>query len=137
MLFAAILFFGILTLWVPARWALSVFQAALFALAAARIVRRRSLGWHFVSMLLAMAVAWGLLQAAAHWTVDQFLTLDAALNWLTNLAAFSVALDLYQRPEPRERFLSATLWFTALLSFSAIFTFLTSPAGRVFWLFDS
>src|SRR5579863_5860044 len=42
MLLAAILAFGILTLWVPARWALSVFQIALFALAAVRIVRRPS-----------------------------------------------------------------------------------------------
>jgi len=40
MILAAILIFGILTMWVPARWALSAFEVSLFALAAVAIVRR-------------------------------------------------------------------------------------------------
>jgi O-antigen ligase len=137
MLLAAILFFGILTLWVPGRWAISAFQVALFALAAVRLVRRRSLGQHPVGWILAAALAWGLLQVAAHWTVDRATTLDSLLGWLANLAAFSLALDLYQSPERRERFLRATLVFATILGVVSIFTFLTSPVGKVFWIFDT
>jgi O-antigen ligase len=137
MLLAAILFFGILTLWVPGRWAISAFQVALFALAAVRLVRRRSLGQHPVGWILAAALAWGLLQVAAHWTVDRATTLDSLLGWLANLAAFSLALDLYQSPERRERFLRATLVFATILGVVSIFTFLTSPIGKVFWIFDT
>jgi hypothetical protein len=40
MILAAILCFGILTMWVSARWALSAFEVSLFALASVLIVRR-------------------------------------------------------------------------------------------------
>ncbi len=133
---AAILCFGILTLWVPARWALSAFQVALFALAALRIFQRRSAGLPFVGCLLAIAVAWGGLQAAAGWSVDRVTTLDATLNWVTNLAAFALAADLYRNAEERERFLRGALIFTCILAVVAIFTFLTSPPGKIFWIFD-
>ena len=109
MLLAAILCFGILTLWVPSRWALSAFQVALFALAAARIFQRRSVGIHFVGCLLAAAVAWGGLQVAAQWSVDRVTTLEATLNWVANLAAFALAADLYRNAEARERFLRSHL----------------------------
>jgi O-antigen ligase len=139
---AAILCFGILTLWVPARWALSVFQVALLALAAARIVQRRSLGLHFagphfIGWMLAAAAAWGGLQVAAQWSVDRVTTLEATLNWVTNLAAFALAADLYRNADRRERFLRAALIFTGVLAVVSIFTFLSSPVGKAFWIFDS
>jgi O-antigen ligase len=133
----AILAFGILTMWVPARWALSVFQVALFALAAVRIVQRRSLALPFAGWMIAAAAAWGVLQAAAAWSVDRATTLDSVLNWVTNLAAFMLAADLYRNAERRERFLCSALIFTSILAVVSIFTFLTSPAGKVFWIFDS
>lgn len=134
---AAILAFGILTLWVPARWALSAFQVALFALAAVRIVQRRSLTLPFAAWMIAAAAAWGALQAAAGWSVDRLTTLDATLNWLTNLAAFILAADLYRNRDRREVFLRSTLIFSSLVAVVSIFTFLTSPAGKVFWIFDA
>ncbi len=137
MLLAAILCFGILTLWVPARWALSAFQVALFALAAARIIQRRFAGFHFVGFLLAAAVAWGGLQVAAGWSVDRVITLEATLNWMANLAAFVLAADLYRNAEERERFLRSALIFTSVLAVVSIFTFFTSPAGKAFWIFDT
>src|ERR1700686_3146 len=106
---AAILAFGILTLWVPARWALSAFQVALFALAAVRIVQRRSLTLPFAAWMIAGAAAWGALQVAAGWSVDRVTTLESALNWVTNLAAFMLAADLYRSGDRRERFLRAAL----------------------------
>ena len=134
---AAILCFGILTLWVPARWALSAFQVALFALVAVRIMQRRWLTLPFAGWLIGGAVAWGALQAAAGWSVDRVTTLDATLNWVTNLVAFMLAADLYRNGERRERFLRSTLIFTSILAVVSIFTFLTSPPGKVFWIFDS
>jgi O-antigen ligase len=134
---AAILCFGILTLWVPARWALSAFQVALFALAAVRIMQRRWLALPFAGWMIGGAIAWGALQAAAGWSVDRVTTLDATLNWVTNLVAFMLAADLYGNRERRERFLRSALIFTSILAVVSIFTFLTSPAGKVFWIFDS
>jgi O-antigen ligase len=134
---AAILGFGILTMWVPARWALSFFQVALFTLAAVRIVQRRALTLPFAGWMIAGAAAWGALQVAAGWSVDRITTLDAALNWVTNLAAFMLAADLYRNGDRRERFLRSALIFTSILAVVSIFTFLTSPAGKVFWIFDS
>jgi len=134
---AAILCFGILTLWVPGRWALSVFQVALLALAAVRIVQRRAIGLHLVGCLLGAAVAWGGLQVAAHWTVDRVTTLDTTLNWVIDLAAFALAADLFQNAERRERFLRYALIFTGVLAVVSIFTFLTSPVGKAFWIFDT
>ncbi|MDP9052900.1 MAG: O-antigen ligase family protein [Acidobacteriota bacterium] len=137
MLLAAILGFGILTLWVPARWALSAFQVALFALAAVRIAQRRSIGVHFAGLLLAAAAAWCALQMALGWSIDRVATLEATLNWIANLTAFALAADLYRNPQPRERFLRAALIFASVVAVVSIFTFLTSPAGKAFWIFET
>jgi len=134
---AAILCFGILTLWVPARWALSVFQVALFALAAAKIIQRRFVGLHFIGCLLVAAAAWGGLQVAAQWSVDRVTTLEATLNWVANLTAFALAADLYRNAAERERFLRSALIFTGILAVVSIFTFLTSPVGKAFWVFET
>ena len=141
MALAAVLCFGILTLWVEARWALTVFQVALFGLAAASIVKRlrsqRPIGLHPVGLLLAVAALWGLIQVIAGQTVYQSRTLETTLDWTVNLIAFSLALELGRQSEQRERFLGSALVFTAVLSLVAIFTLLTSPPGKVFWIFDS
>lgn len=134
---AAILAFGLLTLWVPARWALSAFQVALFTLAAVRVVQRRSFTVPLAGWMIAGAATWSVLQVAAGWSVDQVTTLDSALNWVTNLSAFLLAADLFRNNVRRERFLRATLIFATVLSVVSIFTALTSPAGKVFWIFDS
>ena len=96
MFLLAVLIFGILTLWIQDRWALSVFQVALFALAAYRISGRireqRTLGLHPVALLLAGAATWGLMQVAAGQTVYSLRTAEAVLNWVVNLTAFALAL---------------------------------------------
>jgi len=137
-LLAIILIFGILTLWIPARWALSTFQVALFTSAMWSIVRwvrsRGAIGWHPVAVLLIAAVLWGLFQIVSHQTVYAWKTWDAVLNWTTNLVAFSLALQI--RGAPRERFLRIMLIFGFLLSILATFTVLTSAPGIAFWRFD-
>ncbi len=134
---ATILCFGILTLWVPGRWALSAFQVALFALAAVRTLQKRSVGLHFVGLILLAAAAWGALQVVLGWSIDRDTTLEATLNWITNLAAFAVAADIYRNTQERERFLRAALIFGCVLAVVSIFTFLTSPAGKAFWIFET
>jgi O-antigen ligase len=137
-LLAIILIFGILTLWVPARWALSTFQVALFTAAMWSIVRwvrsKGAIGWHPVALLLVAATLWGLFQIVTHQTVYAWKTWDAVLNWTTNLAAFSLALQI--RGAAREQFLRIVLIFGFLLSILATFTVLTSPSGVAFWRFD-
>ncbi len=137
MLLAAILFLGILSMWVPARWSVSAFQIAVFALAAVHLVRRKTLSVQPTAVLLAAAVAWGLIQASAGWSVDRFKTLNEVLNWTTNLAVFAMALDLGQDRERRERFLTAVLWFGTTLAVVSMLTVFSSPEGVVFWLFQA
>jgi O-antigen ligase len=135
MLLAAILCWGILTLWVPGRWALAAFQVALFAFAAVRLARR-PLRIHPVGGLLAVAAAWGLVQILAGWTVEESVTVEAVLAWTANLAAFSLALDLYRDVERRERFLTGCAAFAGALSVICTLTAISSPEGRAFWWLD-
>lgn len=133
MILAVILFFGILTMWVPGRWAVCALQIALFALAIFLIVKRRfRIGWHPIGGLLALAALWGIFQIAAHQTIYAWRTGDAVLNWTTNLTAFLVAMCVIRR----EKFLHAILFFTFALSIIAIFTVLTSSVDKVFWWFE-
>jgi O-antigen ligase len=136
-LLAAILFLGILTMWVPARWALSAFQTAIFAVAAVHIVRNKRLTMHPTAMLLGAAVMWGLIQASAGWSVDRFKTLNEVLNWTTNLAVFALGLELSRDERQRERFLTALLWFGTGLAAVSMLTVFSSPPGIVFWMFDA
>ena len=137
MLLAAILFLGILTLWVPARWALTTFQLAIFASAAVHIVRSKRIALHPTMVLLGAAVVWGLIQAFAGWSVDRLKTLNEVLNWTTYLAVFSLGLELARARQRRERFLSALLWFGTALAAVSMLTVFSSPEGVVFWLFHA
>jgi O-antigen ligase len=134
---AAILFWGILTLWIEPRWALSAFEVALFALAAFVIVRRRfEVRPHPVAVLMAAVALWGILQIAAHRTIDEWRTWESVLHWTANLAAFALALDYCTDPGRRERFLHAILIFAFAVSVVATLTVLSTPPGKVFWIFD-
>ena len=137
MLLAAILFLGILTMWIPARWALSAFQVSVFAAAALHIVRNKRLTVHPTVVLLGAAVVWGLIQAYAGWSVDRFKTLNEVLNWTTNLAVFALGLELSRDERQRERFLTALLWFGTALAAISMLTVFSSPPGIVFWTFDA
>lgn len=134
----AILAFGILTLWVPGRWARSAFEIAIFTLAGAAIVRRawqrRGIGLDPVGGLLALAVMWGVLQAATGQTVYAWATWQAVLQWLASLAAFSVALESTRDARVRLGFLTGAVVFGLVVAVVATLQLFTSP-GRVFWLF--
>jgi O-antigen ligase len=128
-IFAAILWYGILTLRVPERWALTAFELALFTLAAVLIVRRRGdIRLHPIGLLLAAAALWGLVQIGFSRSVEVQHTLEAALHWIANCAAFSVALALTGDPQRRQRFLTAQLVFTLLVSVVAVIALFTVSA---------
>lgn len=137
MLLAAILFLGVLSMWVPARWALGAFQAAVLALAAVRIFQRKNVPFHPTAVLLGTAAAWGLLQVSMVWTVDRFKTVNEILNWTTYLCVFVLGLELSQDNRRREQFLSALLWFGTALAATAMLTVFSSPPGIVFWIFHA
>ncbi|MEQ1945794.1 MAG: O-antigen ligase family protein [Bryobacteraceae bacterium] len=136
-----LLLFGIVTLWVPGHWAVSAFQIGVLLLGAWRVVRRmrsgQGIGEHPVSYLLGAILLLGALQWALHSTVDVALTEEALLNWLTNLTVFAVALDLLRNASSRDRFLNVIVWFALALSVVAVFTVLTSPLGKAFWIFET
>jgi O-antigen ligase len=160
MILTAILCLGILTMWVPARWALSTFEVSLFVLASFAILRRTfvppipnrdrkgaadghptspSTRIPAIALLLAAAAAWGVIQIAAHRSVYELKTWESVLGWTVSLVAFSLAFDYTHgvaRLDQRERFLRVILMFAFALSVVAIFTDLTSPPGVVFWKFD-
>jgi O-antigen ligase len=125
-LLAAILWFGLLSLRVESRWALTVFQLALFALAGAWIVRRRfSIRPHPVALLLSAAALWGVFQVTLGISVDPHRTLESALAWTVNCTAFSVALAVTGDSLQRKRFLTAQLVFALGLSVAALIGLLT------------
>jgi O-antigen ligase len=116
-----LLWFGLLTMRAESRWALTVFELALFALAALLVVQRRfAIRPHPVALLLAAAALWGVLQVALGISVDPQPTLQASLGWTVNCAAFSLALVLTNR-----RFLAAQLVFALILSIGAVIGLLT------------
>lgn len=122
-LLSSILWFGILTLLVAEsiRWVLTAFELALFALAAAVILRRRlAIRPHPIAILLAVAALWALMQVWLGISVDPQRTLQAALGWTVNCTAFSVTLAICRRDQIRRRFLTAQVLFALALSVASV-----------------
>ncbi|HTM52140.1 MAG TPA: O-antigen ligase family protein [Bryobacteraceae bacterium] len=135
-----LLFAGILTLWVPSRWAVSLYQAAAFSLGIAWAARYATRPYRLRSSLLivplALVVLWGFAQLVLGQTVYAWETRNEVLKWITNLVLFVVALQVYAEPAPRDRFLRHVLYFGAALSVVASLQ-AYSGNGRVFWLFPT
>jgi hypothetical protein len=137
-LLAILFFFAILTLWVPALWPVAVFEAGIFSLAAAALLRARRdpprFSWPLVP--LAFAVLWGLVQLFTGRTVYVFDTRNATVQWTVYLGVFFLGISLCQTSAMGTWFRSAMLWFGFLISVLAILQTFTS-GGRVFWIFPT
>jgi len=137
---ATLLFSGILTLWVPYRWAASLYQASAFALAIVWAVcfaaRPFALKGSPLLIPLCAALLWGLAQIAAGRTVYPWETWIAVLKWSANLVLFFLALEIFSEADLRERFLRAALYFTAALGILGCLQMYTS-GSRIFWLFPA
>lgn len=126
-LFAGLLWYGILTMRVPSRWPITGFEFAVFALAAALIVRRRfAIRFHPVSLALAAGALWALLQAALGVSIDPQRSFEASLQWALNCAAFSVALALTGDRVLRRRFLTAQVLFALLAGVACVIALFTT-----------
>ncbi|WP_321473431.1 O-antigen ligase family protein [uncultured Paludibaculum sp.] len=128
---------GILTLWVRDRWAVSSFQVGALVLAAISLVRSWKDGkpprWHPLLWPLAAIPAWGLVQLALGISVDPWNTSEAILIWAGHFAVAFVAVQVAGEAR-RLRILLAGFGVTlAVESMMQCWT----AGGRVFWLFDS
>ncbi|MGQ9635490.1 MAG: O-antigen ligase family protein [Bryobacteraceae bacterium] len=137
---ALLLFYGVLTIWVRNRWALSLLQAGVLLSAAVWILgwARRPSNIQTAPLLLPLACAplWGLLQLALGTTVYPFDTWEEVLFWFSILAAVFLALQALADGVVRARFLTALLFFGVAISVLGTIQLFTSK-GKIFWLFDS
>ena len=136
--FAALFFFAILTLWVPAYWPVTIFQLGIFALAGIAVLRARlsppPFVWPFIP--LSLAVLLGLVQLLTGRTTYAFDTQLAAVRWTTFLCVFLIAISLFREDDDRRWFRSAITWFAFFVAILATIQTFTSQ-GRVFWIFDT
>jgi membrane-bound metal-dependent hydrolase YbcI (DUF457 family) len=137
-LLAAVLFFGILTLWVPGYWAVAVFEVGMFGLAAAAILRSLRAPPRFAYPLvpLLFAVFWGLFQWRTGRTVSPFETRIALARWAMLLAVFIAGWVLFQDERVHRWFRSAMLWFGFLVAIQATLQTFTA-GGKVFWIYQT
>jgi O-antigen ligase len=135
---AALFFFAILTLWVPAYWPVTVFQVGVFTLAAVAVVRaaRSPIRLPYPMFPLAFAVSWGLFQWTTGRTAYAFDTQTDIVQWATYLAVFFTAYTIFQDQDARRWFRSAMLWFSFLVAVVATLQSFTS-GGKIFWQFPS
>src|SRR5450755_1975173 len=98
--FAALVFFGILTLWVPAYWPTTLFQVGVSALAGISVLRTRlsvpPFSWPLVP--LTFAVLWGLAQWLTGHTSYGYETRMAILKWTGFLSVYLVGITLFRDP---------------------------------------
>jgi O-antigen ligase len=134
---AALFFFAILTLWVPAYWPVTIFQVGVFGLAGVALWRSRHSFPHFPYPLfpLLAAIAWGLLQWATGNTTYSFDTQSAIVRWATFLAVFLVGFSLFRDRRIASWFRSAMLWFGFAVAVLA--TVQTFTSDKIFWLFST
>jgi len=137
---AALFFFAILTLWVPAYWPVAVFQVGVFALAVSALAvfgLRRMRGRDLYPLFpLSFAVGWGLLQLGTGHTTYAFDTQTAVVRWATFLAVFVAGVCFFRDTEARHWFRSAMLWFGFVVAVVATVQTFTSH-GEIFWLFPT
>lgn len=138
---ALVMAVAVLLMFVPRLWINpTLFQAGLFLLggvwAAALVVRPFELRFSLPMIPLAGAVAWGLLQLAAHWTAGRADTWVAVLAWAGNLLAFFLAMQVCVSPGIRRQFLDTLLYFAFALSVVSVLQYF-SWDGKIFWLFPT
>ncbi|MFB3778489.1 MAG: O-antigen ligase family protein [Bryobacteraceae bacterium] len=137
---AGLLFFGVLTLWVKERWAVSVLQTGTYLLGMAGCwgwaCGRLALDCRWVYFPFAGAALWGLVQLAAGSTVYRFDTWNAILFWTSAAVLVIVAATATGGAEARHRFLRLLLYFGFALSVLATTQYFTSQ-GKIFWIFPS
>ncbi|MCP5119324.1 MAG: hypothetical protein GY953_51640, partial [bacterium] len=136
---ALLLAWGVVTLWVPGRWAVATVQVGIYLLTAIWVLAalrfKLHLHFHAVMIPLGGAVLWGVLQLAAGTTIYRWSTEVATLDWFTRLAIFFLVFQVFDSLTLRRRFLDWFLWFGFALAVLASLQRFTTPK-QIFWLFD-
>jgi len=133
---AALLAFGILTLWIPAAWPVAVFEIGVFTLTAWAVcrIRRQPPILVYPFLPFSFAIALGLFQLFAHRTVYAFATAQSLVQWLTFLCVFFVATAALREEQALLHFREALLWFGGIVALVATLQTFTGE-GKIFWLF--
>ncbi|HLK62113.1 MAG TPA: O-antigen ligase family protein [Bryobacteraceae bacterium] len=133
---AALFFFAILTLWIPAYWPITVFQVGVYTLAGIAVWRSRNTGLPFrwPIVCLSYPVFWGLLQWFTAQTAYAYQTRLAILKWATFLSVYVAGMVFFRDREARRWFRSAMVWFGLGVAILATLQSFTSH-GMVFWIF--
>src|ERR1017187_8939685 len=125
---AAILFWVVLTLWVPEHWSFGFAEAGVLALGAAwgicLALRPYAVQSSPILIPLAGTVVIGLAQLLTAHTANRWETWNAVLRWAVYSTAFFLASQIGASQDVLRPFRVAVLQF------------FTSP-GKVFWLFQS
>ncbi len=136
----ALVVFGILTLWVRERWALSVFQLGALALTVAWLwinaLRRGQVRIHAALAPLAFLPLWGVLQLAAGRSVQPWATVEAVTAGTVTLFACLLLLQALPDGALARRMQDALLVFATLIGAVAVMQVFSS-SGKAFWLFDT
>jgi O-antigen ligase len=137
---AALVGFGILTLWVTNRWALAAYQVGVLGVAlfwaVGMVVRPFPLRWRYALIVLASPAVCGLIQLATGHTVYRGATWNSVLNWSINWLLFCLALQFAGNAELGRRFLNAVMYFSFALSVVSTLQLFTSQ-DKIFWIFPS
>jgi uncharacterized membrane protein YidH (DUF202 family) len=137
-LFFALLVWGVLSAWTPARWPSGILQAGLLGLAFAWGLRKawtaERLRLNWPCWVAAGVAAWGLAQKALGWTVYWRGTLEGLLYWLTAFAACWLAAELGCWRQLRSWMRTALGWFAFTLAVASVVFYFGTP-GKIFGLF--
>ena len=135
---AAVILFGILTLWIGERWALTAYQAGVLGIALYQalrmVVRPYPMRWSFSVLLLAGPAVCGLVQVATGHTAYSWDTWNSVLVWTVNWVLFSLTLQC--GAESGKWLRNAVLYFSFSVSVISLLQMFTSE-GNVYWLFPS
>lgn len=134
--FGALLAWGVVSLWIEARWAWAAVQVGIFALAAWRVLARSPWDLPRAAVPLAAAALWPLLQVIARTTVYPAATWSAALDWGTFFLVFVLACDLFADARLRRWLLQGAVLFGMAIAGAATVGAYACP-GKVACLWDS
>jgi putative inorganic carbon (HCO3(-)) transporter len=132
--------FGILTLFVTARWPVSILEAGLFVQAATLLawaaVRDIRLHWHPVLLPVACTAVWSALQSSMGLSAAPWLTGEKSLEYVAMFAALVLIAQAASDPIWRRRTVNGLLIFGTLLAIVSLIQLFSSP-GRAFWVFET
>src|ERR1039457_1159603 len=137
---AAILFWVVLTLWVPEHWSFGFAEAGVLALGAAwgicLALRPYAVQSSPILIPLAGTVVIGLAQLLSAHTANRWETWNAVLRWAVYSTAFFLASQIGASQDVLRPFRLALLYFGFGISVVAVLQYFTSP-GKIFWLFEA